>query len=90
MNKKRLALGIALVASLVSPLAALAQGRPPHAPPKEAFEACASAKEGDACTVTFGDHEIKGTCASFPGGESLACRPNGPPPGPPPGPAPRD
>jgi hypothetical protein len=58
-------------------------GRPnPPPPPPEAVSACEKASEGDACTVTFGGHEIHGTCATFASGE-LACRPDGPPPPPP-------
>jgi hypothetical protein len=67
-------------------LAAFARAEPsgPPAPPQEAFDACASAQKGDACTVHLGDREVKGTCESFPGKDALACRPSGPPPGPPP------
>lgn len=54
-------------------------GRPPQA----AFDACASARAGDTCTVAFGDHTMTGVCALAPDSSALACRPDrprGPPP----------
>jgi hypothetical protein len=54
----------------------------PHKPPQEAFDACASAKDGDTCSVTFHDKTMSGVCHTTPDG--LACRPDGMPPGPPP------
>ena len=48
-----------------------------RSPPQEAFDACKSAKDGDACTVTFHDHSHAGTCAQF-GTQGLACRPKPP------------
>jgi hypothetical protein len=71
-----------LVLAVAAPLAALADPFSPPSPPKEAFDACASSKEGDACSVHFGEREIKGTCAPF-SGQGLACRPEGGPPPPP-------
>jgi hypothetical protein len=72
------------------PLTAAAQsgGPPPGGPPPGGFrppqvaiDACSSRAEGDACSVTFGDHTIDGTCRKSPSGEGpLACAPNGPPP----------
>lgn len=56
---------------------------PPRHPPKEAFDACANAKRGDACTVSIRDRSIQGTCEAFPDTTALACRPLHPP-GPPP------
>ncbi|MBL0212808.1 MAG: hypothetical protein IPQ07_02880 [Myxococcales bacterium] len=57
---------------------------PPPRPPKEAFEACARLKAGDACTVTLGTHTLSGVCATGPDGTgALACKPEHPP-GPPP------
>ncbi|HEX4337612.1 MAG TPA: hypothetical protein VH062_16980 [Polyangiaceae bacterium] len=71
-----------------APLAAQSAGGgpPPHGqPPQEAIEACASKAEGDACSVTFHDRTMDGTCRKGPNGEgTLACAPKGPPPGPPP------
>ena len=52
--------------------------------PAEAYTACDSKAEGDACTVTMHDHTIRGTCATMPKETKLHCRPSGPPPGPPP------
>ena len=62
------------------------QPKPPgphHPPPPEAFEACKSAKRGDACTVTHDNHTITGVCDAPPDVTQLACRPDHPP-GPPP------
>ena len=52
-------------------------------PPQAAFDACASAKAGDACSVTMHEHTIAGVCAAAPDSTALACRPDHPP-GPPP------
>ena len=68
-------------AALVVALAAHADPPSFQAPPKEAFDACATSKEGDSCTVKFRDMVITGTCASFPE-RGLFCRPAGPPPHP--------
>lgn len=57
---------------------------PHHKPPQAAFDACKGASEGAACSVTFGDHTMSGTCRKGPNGEGdLACAPDHPP-GPPP------
>ncbi|HET9626282.1 MAG TPA: hypothetical protein VFP84_33195 [Kofleriaceae bacterium] len=67
---------------LALPLVAWADrpaGHPHHAPPPEAFAACERRAAGDACTVTFGDHTITGTCAAPPDAQQLACRPDHPP-----------
>jgi len=56
---------------------------PPRTPPQAAFDACAKAKQGDACTVAFGDRSIDGTCESFPDTTAPVGRPTHPP-GPPP------
>jgi hypothetical protein len=77
---------LAAAAMLVTALPfaiARADRPPPRQPPKEAFAACASAKRGDACTVSLGDRAITGTCEAFPDTAALACRPSRPP-GPPP------
>jgi hypothetical protein len=69
---------------LALPFAVARADRPPHhAPPQAAFDACASAKAGDACSVTLHDHTITGVCAAAPESSALACRPDHPP-GPPP------
>ena len=52
---------------------------PPRTPPKEAFDACASLHEGDACTVKFSERTLDGVCTAFQD-SGLACRPNRPPP----------
>lgn len=66
--------------------AALAQDRPPpRTPPAEAFAACEGKSAGTACTVTFGDRSLTGTCLAPPPDVSdtrLFCappRPEGPP-----------
>ncbi len=57
----------------------------PHGPPPEAFTACASAKEGDTCSVQFGDKTLDGKCvASRDDSSKLFCMPNDMPPPPPP------
>ena len=59
------------------------QGRPPHPPPAEAFEACEGANEGDVCDFEGPrGHSIVGTCHDGP--EDLVCVPEGAPPPPPP------
>ncbi|HYQ02929.1 MAG TPA: hypothetical protein VER96_29860 [Polyangiaceae bacterium] len=61
-----------------------ADARPPRKPPQEAFDACKSLSEGDACSVSFRGQTMTGTCRKGPNGESeLACVPAYPP-GPPP------
>jgi len=61
-----------------------ADASPRHRPPQEAFDACKSLSEGAACSVTFQDRTMNGTCRKGPRGESeLACVPErapGPPP----------
>jgi hypothetical protein len=73
---------LAMLAPLF-PLAAAYADQPEHRkPPQAAIDACSSSKKGDACTVTFGDHTLKGTCDAPPDSSTLACRPEhmGPPP----------
>lgn len=55
---------------------------PPRQPPPEAFTACESHNNGDACTVSFHGNEITGTCMQFPEGQRLFCRPTHMPPPP--------
>jgi hypothetical protein len=75
-------LALACAAFAVPAFADPPSGKPPK-PPQEAFDACASAKEGDPCSVTFHDKTMSGVCHGTPDG--LACRPDGMPSGPPPG-----
>jgi hypothetical protein len=66
---------------------AQAEQRPRREIPPEAFDACNGKKEADACTVKHGGHEMKGTCAPAPDGDTggrLACRPERPEGAPPP------
>lgn len=64
--------------------------RPPHRrPPEEAFTACASLAEGDACTVKHHDREMTGQCRKVPDfvkedAGKLVCAPHGHRPPPPP------
>ncbi len=76
-------LALALFASILPFALASADRGPPRQPPKEAFDACAGAKRGDACTVKLHDHALAGTCDVVPDTTALACRPSRPP-GPPP------
>jgi hypothetical protein len=48
----------------------------PRKPPQEAFDACKSLAEGDACSVSFNGHTMNGTCRKGPNGEGeLVCAP---------------
>jgi hypothetical protein len=67
--------------------------RPHHAPPEEAFTACASKAAGDSCSVAIGKDSVTGTCVTPPADAPdtrIVCRPEGMPgrghhqPGPPP------
>lgn len=79
---KQLVLATILVGAL--PFAIANADRPrPRTPPQAAFDACAKSRQGDACTVSFGDRSIDGTCETFPEATALVCRPSRPP-GPPP------
>ena len=54
-----------------------------HAPPPEAYDACDAKAEGDACTVSFDERTIDGTCAADPETDgALFCMPDHPPPPP--------
>lgn len=70
---------------LALPFAVANADRPPphHRPPQAAFDACASAKAGDTCSVTLPDHTVTGVCRPVPDGTALVCHPDRPP-GPPP------
>jgi hypothetical protein len=60
------------------------EGRRPHAPPPEAYAACASVAVGAACTLKMGDKEIQGKCVAAAPGEAdtrSSCRPEGGPHG---------
>jgi hypothetical protein len=75
-------LAVALPFGIVIPLAAADHGHP-HGPPPQAIEACKNHNRGDACSVTFGDRTITGTCDAppqAPADAPLACHPDGPPP----------
>lgn len=77
---------LVVLASLVTalPFAIANADRPPRRkPPQEAFAACASARQGDTCSVTLREHTITGTCATLPDTSALVCKPDRPP-GPPP------
>jgi len=73
---------IGSVFALALPFAVAHADRPHHRPPQAAFDACAKAKAGDACSLTFHDRTIPGVCVAHDAG-ALACRPDHPP-GPPP------
>jgi hypothetical protein len=69
----------AAIAALTSTTGtASAEGRPPL--PPEAYAACDSKQEGDACSVPIRDREIQGTCTSGDTAGRLFCRPSEPPP----------
>jgi len=81
----KLSFSLAATASLVALFSASgarsaeAEG-PRRGPPPEAIQACAELEQGDACSVTFEERSVEGTCEETREGE-LACRPSGPPPG---------
>jgi len=95
MNRVALSV-VASLAILALPFAAVRADRPPpRRPPQAAFDACAKAKQGDACTVALpdrtgdrtGDRTVAGTCVPLPDTAELVCRPEHPGghrPGPPP------
>lgn len=74
------ALGVA-AAALAEERRGPPRGEPPT-PPPEAYSACTSAAEGEACTVTLRDRTIDGICV-LDKDDELFCRPDHPP-GPPP------
>ncbi len=49
-----------------------------HRPPPEALEACKSLAAGAACSVTFKEKTLSGTCRQGPNQEAAACMPNRP------------
>jgi len=64
-------------------------GQHPHGPPPEAFAACQSKAAGDACTISFQEKTLAGTCTAPPAGAPDArvfCLPKDMPPPPPGGP----
>lgn len=68
---------------VIAAIAPFALAHPPGHPPKEAFDACASKHQGDACTVHLRDLTLDGTCVPARDSDALICRPNQPPPPPP-------
>jgi hypothetical protein len=68
---------------LALPFAVARADHPHHAPPQEAFDACAKSRSGDACSVTLHDHTLAGVCVTAHDSAALVCRPDHPP-GPPP------
>ena len=77
----KLVVGSLLVLAL--PFAIARADHPHHKPPQAAFDACASSKAGDACTVALHDHKLTGVCVVAHDSSALVCRPDHPP-GPPP------
>jgi hypothetical protein len=49
--------------------------------PEEAYTACADKSSGDACTVTFREQTMTGSCVAHPSSKRLFCMPAGGPPG---------
>jgi hypothetical protein len=69
----------ATTAVLTSTTSKASTEEPPQLPP-EAYAACDSKQEGDACSVQIRDREIQGTCTSGDSTGKLFCRLSGPPP----------
>ncbi len=86
MNVSSLVVSPLIVLAVTASLAAFAPSAradgPPPLPP-EAYAACESKADGDACTVQLGDREAHGKCAPDREGKGLFCRLDGPPPPPP-------
>jgi hypothetical protein len=75
---------LAAIAAACFATASSAQAEGPPPLPPEAYAACASKADGDACTVRFHDREMQGICAPDREGNGLFCRLNQlPAPGPP-------
>ena len=70
---------LATIAVLTSTAGKASAEGPPPLPP-EAYAACDSKREGEACSARIRDMEIQGTCTSAETTEKLFCRPSGPPP----------
>jgi len=77
----KLILGSLLLVAL--PFAVARADHQRHQPPQAAFDACAKAKAGDACSVALHDHTMNGTCGPARESSALVCHPAHPP-GPPP------
>jgi hypothetical protein len=67
----------ALATGALTVAPAVAQQREHHRPPQAAFDACTGKESGAACSVTFGERTITGTCDQTPE-DKLACRPDHP------------
>lgn len=75
--------GLAMLAALDVALADPPNGPPDgpgchgpgHAPPAEAFTACANQSAGAACTVQHDGHTMQGTCGQAHDDTRLVCRP---------------
>jgi len=77
----KLILGSLLLVAL--PVAVARADHRHHRPPQAAFDACAKAKAGDACSVALHDHKMTGTCGPARESSALVCRPDHPPGSPP-------
>ncbi|MCE9573911.1 MAG: hypothetical protein K8W52_12250 [Deltaproteobacteria bacterium] len=86
MKHRTLFASLILCSTLTALVGAVAadNDEPPRrpAPPQEAFDACKSAKAGDACSFTTPRGTIDGTCRTPPDLDRLVCVPKHPPGGP--------
>ena len=80
-SSSRFAFAAVVSGVLLASPAARAQeaARPHHSPPPEAFTACERKTTSEACSLSFGDRAVAGTCAPA-DDNRLFCRPSGPPP----------
>lgn len=81
MSRQLLAIVAVMSLPFFSPGAALAEpggGRPHHAPPPAAFDACKGKQANDSCEIALHDRKMSGQCVATPSG-ALACRPEPPP-----------
>ena len=76
------AAAVAAISLLALSAAAQTDRPPPQGPPPEAYAACATKAQGDACSVSLRDATVTGVCAQDLQSQSLFCRPDRPPPGP--------
>jgi hypothetical protein len=72
---RTLGVGALAAVAYAAPKDAMAQSGPSPIP-ERAFAACESKAKGDACSIYFGEHELKGTCVEAPSDPRLVCRPD--------------
>jgi hypothetical protein len=74
LGMKRARASFFVVAFLSCGIVGAAAAQPRHAPPPEAYSACAGKKAADTCSVQFGQRTIDGAC-TMDEQQNLFCRP---------------